>query len=349
MSDEWGYNIEEYQLITGEISNRKRLIVEGKTDKRFFKVLLDEFLRTSNNYSKIDIEDIDIDDIETFLTNNNDLKSYISGAVRNRKKIEYVHENVKNSPRYDNLIFFLDREFDNFIISYTQEIKDEINEHKVDGALILSRGHSIENYLFEFNIIRQPLIAFSETELFSNAIRIFEKNFDLIICLASAVSIALKECEKIQALETIIDWELIDVKPSNISLRIDDWKKRICERKQLAIYQAEEIIITYEKWYAKIKNENVDVSILRWLCHGHIGIHIIVEVYYSCLIYCDCDKKIKHKIRRSKKEDIYESFANWWADKAVRNECLYPTEVLEKLGLINHNTNDYYNNFDKKC
>ena len=157
MSDEWGYNIEEYQLITGEISNRKRLIVEGKTDKRFFKVLLDEFLRTSNNYSKIDIEDIDIDDIETFLTNNNDLKSYISGAVRNRKKIEYVHENVKNSPRYDNLIFFLDREFDNFIISYTQEIKDEINEHKVDGALILSRGHSIENYLFDYYGANQVL------------------------------------------------------------------------------------------------------------------------------------------------------------------------------------------------
>jgi len=365
MSEEWGYSIEEYQLYIGEFSNVKHLIVEGKTDEYLFNVLLDEFFNSSQQKitrdKMINRDEIEIDEITTFIKNDNLLESFISGAVGNRTKIEYIHKNVHDLPKYNNLVFFVDREFDNFVISLKEGIKDEINTHKIEGSLIWSRGHSIENYLFDFTVLYQPLRNLSNLKLFKDAIKIFENNFYSTILLASAVSITLKECGKIQALEKMIDWELIDIDISNVNLRIADWKKRMHERGQkdergktirkFSTEEIDEVINSYQNWYKKLKDDNVDVNLLRWICHGHIGIQVILEVYLSCVNYCALDRAIKsklnqeintkeiykeanQKIHKSGKDNIWEEFVNWWAHKAVRNECHYPLEVLEKLGVI---------------
>ncbi|AFY44839.1 DUF4435 domain-containing protein [Nostoc sp. PCC 7107] len=362
--NEWGFKIDEYQRAIGTFSNRKRLIVEGKSDKYLFKILLDEFSLATHQFQKErknSIDKVDIDDVETLIKSDDSLKLFIVDAAGNRQKIERIHKNVKNLPKYTNLVFFVDREFDNFTISFEEEIKDEMSSHKVDGALIWSRGHSIENYLFDSTILHQPLRILSDGKLFDDAIKIFEDNFYLTIRLASAVSIAFKECEKIQALEKIIDWELIDIDTSNVNLRIVDWREKMYKRgeqdqrgrtiRKFSNEEIEQIINSYQMWYQKIENDNVDESILRWICHGHIGFQVILEVYCSCVHYCVLNREINnelnktkdinkvyreanHKIHKSGKDDIWEQFANWWAHKAVRNECLYPLEVLEKLGII---------------
>lgn len=323
MSSEWGYNAQEYQLILSDISNDKRLVVEGETDKDFFRFLFDELSKTI---------EIHIDNIEVFVTNNN-FKIDINGVAGNRKKIECIHKRIKGSPKYTNVVFFIDREFDDFIIDHNKPLEDKTNSHKVDGQMVMSRGHSIENYLFDINVIRSSLRCHTEPDLFNKAIKLFEENFNSIIYLASAVSIALKESHTIQELEKTIDCELIDINPSNISLRIDDWKKRIEERsKKISPDKLEEVINLYKKWDKKIKSEQVDCNVIRWICHGHIGINIIFEFYCSCLLYCDKSKKDKYEIRKVKKEKIYKDFANWWASNSIQDKCLYPKEVLEKLG-----------------
>ena len=50
MSD-WGYLPNEYEIAIGEISHRKRLIVEGPTDKNVFKTLLCQFDEYENELS----------------------------------------------------------------------------------------------------------------------------------------------------------------------------------------------------------------------------------------------------------------------------------------------------------
>jgi hypothetical protein len=306
-------------------------------------------------------DEIEIDEITTFINNDNLLEPFIVGAVGNRTKIEYIHKNVRNLPQYTNLVFFADREFDNFVLSLKEEIKDEADRYKSDGSLIWSRGHSIENYLFDFTVLRQPLRILSDIKLFNDAIKIFEDNFYSTIHLASAVTIALKECKKIQALEKIIDWELIDIDISTVNLRIADWEKRMSDRgekdergktiRKFSNEEINEVINSYQNWNKKLKDDNVDIDLLRWICHGHIGIQVILEVYRSCINYCALNREIKsrsnkeinikkihkeanQKIHKSGKDAIWEEFANWWAYKAVRNECLYPLEVLKKLGVM---------------
>jgi hypothetical protein len=349
---QWGFNIQEYKLVLGEFSNIKHLIVEGKTDKYFFTVLLDEFSKSLSKESakdkSINFDEIKIDDIETFVKKDNTFQALVTDVTGNRTKIESIHKGVKNSPKYSNLVFFIDREFNDFVISFEQEIRDEISQHKIEGSLIWSRGHSIENYLFDFTVLRQALRRLSSLELYDSAIKLFETNFHLTIRMATAVSIALKECQKIQALEKIIDWELID--SSTFNLRIDAWKQRICERGKLSNEEAEKIVNNYKKWYSKLENDGVDYNLLRWICHGHIGSEIILGMYCSCLNVCfiknnknkfseqidihQIYREANHKIQKSGKDSIWEEFANWWANKAVRNECFYPLEVLKKLGVI---------------
>lgn len=342
----WGYTREEYELIIGEMSYKKHLIVEGKTDKYFFKILLDEYSQKIN--SNI-IEEINIDDIETMIQKNDEFQLLITGVVGNRRKIESIYKNIQNSSKYKNLVFFIDREFDDFSISLNQEIQDYIGKHKVDGSMIWSRGHSIENYLFDFSILRNPLKELSDIELFNEAIKLFENNFYQIIKLATAISITLKECKKIKELEEIIDWELICLENKNsITINIDDLQNRICERKKLSLEESEKIIHIYQQWLNKIDQENVDIDILRWLCHGHIGTRVILEAYRTCINYSftrknptktinqDIDKQANKKIRKNRQEEIWEKIVNWWADKAIRNECLYPSEVLQKLCLISN-------------
>ncbi|MBD2628666.1 DUF4435 domain-containing protein [Trichormus variabilis] len=344
----WGLNIDDYQRVIGKFSNSKRLIVEGKTDKCFLTILLDEFSQSTEKLPKPRI--IPIDDINTIVKNDDSIKAFTVNVTGNRQKIERIHKNVKNLPKYENLVFFVDREFRYFTILINGNMKDRLKKHKVNGSLIWSRGHSIENYLFDFSVLRQPLRRLTDIEIFEDVINTFEENFYLVIALATAISMTLKECKKIQELENTIDWEIIEIKSLEVNIKVDDWKKRMCERKGLCNEIAENIISTYQNWYDKIKNNNLDIDVLRWLCHGHIGIKVILEAYRSCIGYCaslkieedilsqnqysqKTIKELTKKIQISKENYIWEEFANWWADKAVRNECFYPIELLDKLGL----------------
>ncbi|MBE9200801.1 MULTISPECIES: DUF4435 domain-containing protein [unclassified Nodularia (in: cyanobacteria)] len=344
----WGLNIDEYRRVIGKFSNSKRLIVEGKTDKCFLTILLDEFSQSTVQLSKQ--KPVVIDDLDTLIKNDDSIKSFTVKVTGNRQKIERIHKNVKNLPKYDNLVFFVDREFRYFTMFIDGNIKDRLKKHKVNGSLIWSRGHSIENYLFDFTVLRQPLRRLTDIEIFEDVINTFENIFYLVIVLATAISMTFKECEKIQELENTIDWEIIEVNFLEVNLKLDEWKKRMCERKGLCSEMAEHIISTYKNWHNKIKTDNLDIDILRWLCHGHIGIKVILEAYRSCIVYCasikieenvlnqknysqKIIKELTKKIQISKEKYIWEEFANWWADKAVRNECFYPIELLEKLGL----------------
>jgi hypothetical protein len=329
----FGYTLKEYEFFIGQQTNEKHLIVEGKTDQYFFELLLHQFSKTIYEDA---IEHILIDDVDTMIEKNDELKSFVTGASCVRRKVEYIHKNVKDSPRYANLVFFADRDFDNFIISLDQKLQDELEEHKVDGSMIWSRGHSIENYLFDFNIIRQPLIMLSDMELFKDAIKIFEYNFYQTMKLATAMSIAVRECKKIEKLLRIIDDKLITLDNGNyISLKLDYLQKELCER-GISLEESKQIIEIYQQWLNKIDKENVDINILKLICHGKIGIKFILGVYYSCINYVAALKNQKNqKAKKTRTEEIWQ-IANWWADKAARNECLYPVEVLEKLCLINN-------------
>ena len=137
MSD-WGYLPNEYEIAIGEISHRKRLIVEGPTDKNVFKTLLCQFDEYENELSiqnKINEDNIDIDCVEDLPQNDFNLNGCTINQNGNRGKVEYLHETLQNSPKHNNLVFFADREFREFNLD---KIQDDLNGHKVKGSLVWS-------------------------------------------------------------------------------------------------------------------------------------------------------------------------------------------------------------------
>ena len=370
MSD-WGYLPNEYEIAIGEISHRKRLIVEGPTDKNVFKTLLcqfDEYENELSTQNKINEDNIDIDCVEDLPQNDFNLNGCTINQNGNRGKVEYLHETLQNSPKHNNLVFFADREFREFNLD---KIQDYLNGHKVKGSLVWSRGHSIENYLFDFNILRQSLRGLTKDQLYDKNIQNYEKLFYNTIRFATAISLALKDCEKIQALEDKFNWDLIDVDDSEVILNVEECKIRLknqqgSAKNRISLEDVETVIASFQNWYIKLKKNAIEINTIRWICHGHIGAKIIIEVYRACIKYTyyknhdfkekpnntevknqieedlkkrkrDIEKEMKNEnpiIFKQKNKDMWKILINYWASKVVsdkNNKYPYPKEIIDKL------------------
>mgnify|MGYP001803155046 CR=1 FL=1 len=256
MSD-WGYLPNEYEIAIGEISHRKRLIVEGPTDKNVFKTLLCQFDEYENELSiqnKINEDNIDIDCVEDLPQNDFNLNGCTINQNGNRGKVEYLHETLQNSPKHNNLVFFADREFR------------------------------------EFNILRQSLRGLTKDQLYDEYIKNYEKLFYNTIRFATAISLALKDCEKIQALEDKFNWDLIDVDDSEVILNVEECKIRLknqqgSAKNRISLEDVETVIASFQNWYIKLKKNAIEINTIRWICHGHIGAKLIIEVYRACIKY----------------------------------------------------------------
>ena len=296
------------------MSDENRLLVEGKRDKQFFKLLLDEFCT----------QDITID--------NADILIDFDRPVGNREKVELICQSVKDKSYSDRLVGFVDREFRKFELGET--IEDKLSTHKIENRLVWSRGHSIENYLFDFSILRHPLRDLSATDCFDEALALFEKIIESTVRKACAASLAAKELEKLKLIATSFNWKLLEVLNSQVILSLELWKQELT-KKNLPLGETEKIINRYQYWSQKI--ETVDFNLAKWLCHGHIGISFIWATYSRC-VYDVCIHKGVAKpetevagIQRIKENNRFHACASWCARQARKHQCDYPLEVLQLL------------------
>jgi len=337
----FAYRPNEYMNLL-KFSQKKRLLVEGKDDKKFFKLLLDEFYRQSNislTHNKIIIDSAeDLIEFNNYSTNN--------VRIKNREKVETICRKVENESYSHRLVGFVDREFREFSINET--IHDNLNFHKIQGRLVWSRGHSIENYFFDFSVLRESLRDLSDTEWFSEALDLFEKLIESTMRLACAASLTGNEIGNhgnFNLIKKSINWEIMEVSDSRVMIFLDKWEKSIRDKKTNPNL-AQKIVARYQYWLKII--DSVNLQDIKWICHGHIGIAVIWSVYTSC-VYNTCYRYIsgitqeeKHKIAQreaAKIQSIGESnrthsCASWWVRKAIVNDCDYPIDVLMMLGII---------------
>ncbi|RCJ31799.1 hypothetical protein A6769_29945 [Nostoc punctiforme NIES-2108] len=306
-----------------KMSDNKRLLVEGKEDKHLFRLLLDElYMNKKQEYARIKI---DIDSAEKLVS--------VPNATGNRQKVEILCQSIKNEAYKHKLVGFVDREFREFNIS--NNIYDNLNIHKVEDQLVWSRGHSIENYFFDFSILRDPLRDLSATEWFNESLTLFEKRIISTIRLACCISLVGKELGKLNLLKDSIDWKVVTITPSNIELLVKKWEECLINKK-LKYEEVQKIITLYQYWQPII--ENADFQVVRWICHGHIGVAVIWAVYSRC-VYHICSKLGSDKpesevakVQGIKEGNRTHACASWWARKAMGNQCDYPIEVLKLLG-----------------
>ena len=143
----------------------------------------------------------------------------------NREKIELVCKLIAKSGQKDKLIGFVDREFRKFILN--KNLSDQFTKHFVGQNIVWSRGHSIENYLFEFETMKDPFASLSTTSFYRKAQDCFEENFECIVQIACAASLSAKEIKNFGILKGHISWDLFKFEENLISLDYDLLRKKL--------------------------------------------------------------------------------------------------------------------------
>lgn len=318
------YNPAGYRNLL-RFSSKTHLLVEGKDDKQLFKLLLDEFFDQMSQEGNIKIVIDSAEDLIDF-----------QEVIGNREKVERICENISGTSAASKLVGFVDREFREFEFDYT--LRDGLIEHKVIDRLVWSRGHSVENYFFDFSILRNPLRDLSATEWFDRALILFENFLEPTIRLACAASLVGKELERINLMKDSIHWSIIEfdsLDSPNILIRFDILEDNLINQKKISSDEASRIVEYYKRWLQKIGK--ADFRVVRWLCHGHIGLSFIWAVYSRCVYeVCRSNSMQKPEVEVGflygvKERNRFQSIASWWARKAFGNQCDYPIELLKLL------------------
>jgi hypothetical protein len=312
------FTIPDYQIYL-RMSHRKHLLVEGRDDYMAFKLLLDEYSLYKNLPSILD--GIDIDTAESLIG--------FTQALGNREKVEAVCNIISGSPDEDKLVGFVDREFRDFEIG--NNLRDVLVSHKVSNRLIWSRGHSIENYCFDFQILRAPLRDISITTFFNEALNLFQKVFESTIHLACAASLVGQESNHFTLLATTVHWSIVEIVSTGALLKLPEWQQYIQKERGLSIQDSEKLAERFQFWHSILTTSDFDL--IRWLCHGHIGIKYIWAVYTRCVY--EVSNKAEEANRFSQAQDKlkFNMFASSWARQSFNNSCEFPTEIFALLKL----------------
>jgi hypothetical protein len=253
------------------MSRNKILMVEGPSDRLFFKLLIDSLTHSLpfSPEQKHLLQSIKIDTADR-----------ISGGIGNRDKVEQICERISERDYQHRIIGFVDREFREFVIG--DDLDDRIRAHKRAGRLIWSRGHSVENYLFDFSVVREPLRDSSATSLyFDEALDLLQENFDQAIRLACAFTLAGREQNLFEPVRSSLSWRSLQFVNGNIQADTSTWSSEMLGRIRLNHYRVDKLLDDFNKWYSVVANANIDVA--RWLCHGHIGLAVIWCAYGRCI------------------------------------------------------------------
>jgi hypothetical protein len=329
----------------GEIELRKRdfIIVEGSSDKK----VLDSLIRRLCQFHSKCYCSILVDSVANL---------DVTGVIGNRAQViatcSFVLDNIKN--KSIKFVGFVDREFDNFDLGNLQDLQ---NEHYVDQEryLVYSRGHSIENYLFDFLLFKELLCSIFNAKSACEILQVLEVNqileefeavFHEIINVACAIGLAaydlkmLTPIQKNLTLEENIALDTLKFESGKPSIDFEKLKDKLLIEKGVDASKLECLVEKYNSYLNKLVN--IELSVVRRLCHGHLGFNLIL---FAC---CCCFKRITRLEQNSLKSLIgrvrglsseggraFEQFVIEWSRKVQEQGYEYPKELFLFLGIPN--------------
>ncbi len=318
------YTPTEYRNML-RMSHSKFLLVEGKNDRRFFQFLLNELF--SRTHQDIPRESINIDCAEDLIK--------VENSYSNRQKVELICSSVQNTALAVKLIGFVDREFREFDMNDVP--RDKLTSHNVKDGVVWSRGHSIENYYFDFYTLRDPLRENSDIDHFDQALDLFGKLLNSTLCVACSISLAAKELGKLKQIRKSINWKVVEITSSEVKLKLDDFKQELIRFHRFTEGESKRFIESINEWSKRV--DKADITCIRWMCDGHIGFSFMWSVYGQCVL-----KTCEHigierpeaevqKVLGANDDTRHRACNNCFVRRALDNLTEYPLEVVNFLGL----------------
>lgn len=274
-----------------------------------------------------------VDSAENLIKGNESIPFY-----NNRQKVEFIANSIYGKQYADGFIGFTDRELHKFEwdCDYISELQDLLNSHDVLQRLVLSRGHSIENYIFDLSILCEVLECLSTTVYANESIDLFKENFPTSLRIACSIGLAATKAQILSKTKSTLDYNLLELSPSTkVVFKFEDWVHKLADR-GISIPQQQALRLHYNVYNQQV--ERASMSIVRWICHGHIGFDFLKALYERCIIETCPTIQDKHKelsgISWVAKDKLFYSFINSWIKKALQDQCEYPRDIFELLGLI---------------
>lgn len=245
------------------------ILLEGTQDKSFFEILRKSLLeRLGNDGTRI--LNITIETAEI-------IRSEVPG-VGNRQKVENICALVNGKSFQGRIVGFVDREFREF--DFAGKINDKLGAQLQSGRLLWSRGHSIENYLFDFEVVRDSFYYFTEDlQVANRALQRLEESFIPMLRIGCALSLAASELSSLEKVRGTVSWQVIDSSHSPIRLDLSKWKSMLVQQRLLTVEDAETIAERFEHWHLVASSSSY--AEVRWACDGHMGFKLMWAVYAS--------------------------------------------------------------------
>ena len=243
------------------------ILLEGSQDKAFFEILLQtiEQVPKPARAGRIPVA----------ITTSETIKSDTAGEG-NRQKVERICKLVAYSSFRQRFVGFVDREFRKF--TFGDRIDDNLATQRRLGRLVWSRGHSIENYVLDFEVVRQPLYDFSTNgQVALSALKRLQENFQTILNIACALGLAARDAHEMETVRRTVHWETVGFVDSTVRWDIDRWRVALVQHSHLTLETSDNLVRQFEHWLDAAQSSNpVDV---RWACDGHIGLNLIWTAY----------------------------------------------------------------------
>ncbi|MBP0021119.1 MAG: DUF4435 domain-containing protein [Cyanobacteria bacterium SBLK] len=314
------------------ISGKNRhILVEGKDDKYLIERLWEDFKTYKNCDRNIKII---VDSAENLIQGDESVS-----LPENIEKVKFIANSINGKEYSDRFIGFVDRELNNFEWNYEEhaELRDRIESHQIIQRLILSRGHSIENYVFELPIIDEVLEYISTTAYANQAIKLFRQSFPMTLRIACSLGLAAAKAEALSRSRNTIDRNLIEIVSSTepqIVFKFDEWLEKLV-RRNITATQAQDLRKHYNIYNEKVANASF--PLVRWICHGHISYDCLRALYEKCIVeICpieqDRDKELSG-ISWIAKDKLLYNFINAWIKRSLQRQCDYPLAIFELLGV----------------
>jgi hypothetical protein len=292
------------------------LLVEGPQDRQAFQVLIAEARDAGWQTDR----DMVIDTAVSIIAGE-------EGVTNNREKVERVFEGLDRLPAGTRAAGFVDRDYRGFNLAV---LSDEIEgHHQVGQHLVWSRGHSIENYFFDYVIMHHTIRSVAMTEQYDAAIRVLEARFDTLIRLACAIALAGKEHNRLTMLPATIDSDTITFSEFSVDVAEGTWLNRLT-RHGCDEGLAQAIIQSHRTWHGALAD--VPPATIRWLCHGHVGFRVIWAAYGLCIRHSGGDDSEVARTRRAPDLTWFDVSAHAWAQRATTGTVDWPEAVLTILG-----------------
>jgi len=309
------YTIQDYSAYVN-MSNRKKLLVEGPDDKRFF-----DFLR---GHKKNWFDSLDIDDACIIASPHE--------RLGNREKIERVNVLIEKTSFSDKFLGLVDREFRGFDLE--DRIVDTINSHYIDGRLIWTMGHSIENYFLDYDLLNYTISTLSTSPYCRNAMIVFKDIFPSILQLSCAVSLACFEINNFAFLYQFLSWEIFNLDETRIEINYQTLEEEL-RNQNVPEEWISSLLTRIPFWYQQV----IDSEPLnpKWLNHGHLSLSIMWASFQKCISVCCNSNYISTEISHTLQANANVKF-NTCAQKYLSTIDLdnnaFPKCLFQQLNVV---------------